>query len=114
MSRWIRKDDRVVIIAGNDKGKVGTVLSCLREKDRVIVSGVNIRKKHVKRTQENQTAQIIELERPIHVSNVNFCDVDGKSVSIKVRATNAGGKELYYINQKGKETVLRQIKKRRE
>ncbi|NGX33598.1 MAG: 50S ribosomal protein L24, partial [Candidatus Anoxychlamydiales bacterium] len=71
MSKWIKKDDSVVVIAGNDKGKVGTVLS--KNKDRVVVQGINMRKKHMKRTQKTQAAQIVEMEMPIHISNVALC-----------------------------------------
>lgn len=106
MSKWLKKDDRVVVISGNDKGKTGTILQ--KKEDRVIVSGVNVRKKHMKRTQQNQSAQIVEMERPIHISNVNFCTEGGKAVSVKVRFGTEGQKELYYSDQ-GKETVLRQI-----
>ena len=56
MSKWIRKGDRVLVIAGNDKGKAGEVLS--RDEDRVIVQGINVRKKHMRRTQEMQGGRI--------------------------------------------------------
>lgn len=112
MSKWIKKDDRVVVITGNDKGKVGTVITCNRQSSRVTITGVNVRKKHRKRTQENQAPMIDEIETPIHLSNVSLCDLDGKAVSPKVRETEKGVKELYYVSSKGKETVLRELKKR--
>lgn len=112
MSKWIKKDDKVLVITGNDKGKVGTVLSCDQLGSRVTVSGVNVRKKHRKRTQQNQKAIIEEIERPIHFSNVSLCDAEGKAVSIQVRKNAKGNKELYYVSSKGKETTLRELKKR--
>ncbi len=76
MSKWIRKGDRVLVIAGNDRGKTGEVLS--RGEDRILVKDVNMRKKHLKRTQETQGGRIVEMEVPIHISNVCLCDKDGK------------------------------------
>ena len=78
MSKWIRKGDRVLVIAGNDKGKAGEVLS--RGEERVIVQGINVRKKHLKRTQETQGGRIVEMEVPIHISNVCLCDKEGKKL----------------------------------
>ncbi len=76
MSKWIRKGDRVLVIAGNDRGKSGEVLS--RSEDRVIVQGIQMRKKHLKRTQQTQGGRIVEMETPIHISNVSLCDKEGK------------------------------------
>ncbi|NGX28020.1 MAG: 50S ribosomal protein L24 [Candidatus Anoxychlamydiales bacterium] len=106
MSKWIKKDDRVVVIAGNDKGKAGIVLS--RLKNRVIVQGINMRKKHMKKTQQTQTAQIIEIELSIHISNVAFCSNDDKPVKVKVKTENNERKLIYF--DKDKEVVLRVIK----
>lgn len=72
----IRKGDKVVAIAGNDRGQTGTVLSVLGEK--VVVQGINVRKKHVKRSQANQAGGIIEMEKPIHISNVKLCGQNDK------------------------------------
>jgi large subunit ribosomal protein L24 len=108
MSKWIRKGDRVKVIAGNDKGKMGEVLG--RAEDRVLVSGVNIRKKHLKRTQQSQGARIIEMEVPIHISNVALCDKEGQILKINVRKEKSGERELVY--QSGdKDSVYRSVKK---
>ena len=56
MSKWIRKGDKVVVTSGNDKGKTGEVI--LRKEDRVVVQGVNIRKKHVKRQQKTPSPRL--------------------------------------------------------
>lgn len=58
------------MIAGAQKGKKGKVLSIVREKQQVLVEGVNLRKKHMKKTQNNPSGSIVEKEMPIHYSNV--------------------------------------------
>jgi len=71
MSRaHVKKNDTVVVISGADKGKAGRLLSADREKGRVVVEGVNVRKKTVRRSQEHPQGGIIELECSIHISNV--------------------------------------------
>lgn len=68
--RKIRKGDNVVVITGKDKGKRGTVATVIDD-DRVVVEGVNRAKKHVKpNPMRNQPGGIVEMDRPIHVSNV--------------------------------------------
>ena len=108
MSKWIRKGDKVVVISGNDKGKVGDVIS--RREHRVVVQGVNIRKKHVKRQQKAPGAGIIEMDRAMHVSKMALCNSEGKPVKAKVRFSASGTKELYYLEGE-KQVVLRQVKK---
>ena len=66
----IKKNDTVVVIAGAYKGKQGRVIAVFPEKDRVLVEGVNIVKRHTKPNPKNQQGGIIEKEAPIHVSNV--------------------------------------------
>jgi large subunit ribosomal protein L24 len=66
----IRKDDVVFIRTGVDKGKTGKVLFINKEKKRVVVEGVNMRKKHQKPTQQNQKGGIISIEGSLHISNV--------------------------------------------
>ncbi len=66
----VKKNDDVVVISGNDRGKSGKVLKVFPQKGRVIVEGVNIRKRHMRPTQSNPQGSIIEREFPIHASNV--------------------------------------------
>jgi len=66
----IKKDDNVTVITGKDKGKSGKVLRALPREDKVIVEGLNMRKRHQKSRQEGKKGQIVELAHPIHVSNV--------------------------------------------
>ncbi len=66
----VRKNDQVLVLAGNYKGKKGKVLKVFPEESRVIVEGVNFIKRHSRPTQQNPQGGIIEKEAPIHVSNV--------------------------------------------
>lgn len=83
MSKNIRKGDRVLVIAGNDRGKTGEVLA--RGEDRVLIQGINVRKKHLKRTQQTQGGRVVEMEVPIHISNVCLCDKEGKRLKVKAK-----------------------------
>jgi large subunit ribosomal protein L24 len=108
MSKWIKKGDRVLVIAGNDRGKAGEVLS--RSEERVLIQGVNVRKKHLKRTQESKGGRIVEMEVPIHISNVSLCDKEGKRLKLHVKHEKSGQRDL--VHKAGaKGTVHRTVKK---
>ncbi|MEJ5261767.1 MAG: 50S ribosomal protein L24 [Ignavibacterium sp.] len=70
----IKKNDTVMVIAGNDRGKTGKVLKVFPKESRVIVEGINLRKRHTKPSQKNPQGGILEKEAPIHVSNVMIID----------------------------------------
>lgn len=70
MSKKIKKGDEVVVIAGDHKGSKGKILEVIRTKNRVLVEGVNLVKKHERKTQENPQGSIVEREASIHFSNV--------------------------------------------
>lgn len=70
----LKKEDNVIVIAGNSKGKTGKILKVFPKKNRVIVEGVNIRKRHTKPSQSNPQGGIIEKEAPIDASNVMILD----------------------------------------
>jgi large subunit ribosomal protein L24 len=70
----IRKNDTVIVIAGNARGKTGKVLKVYPERERVIVEGVNIIKRHTRPNQRNPQGGIVQREAPIHVSNVLLLD----------------------------------------
>jgi large subunit ribosomal protein L24 len=111
-NKRIRKGDRVLVLAGNDKGKTGEVLS--RSEDRVLIQGVNVRKKHLRHTQQTQqmgqkTGRIIDREVPIHISNVALCTAQGERLKIKVKQAKDGRKLVH--GAAGKETVYRTVKK---
>ncbi len=99
----VKKGDKVQVISGKDKGKQGVILEAFPKKNRVLVEGVNIIKKHSKPSQENPQGGIISKEAAIHVSNVMPLDpktgtptrvgyqvVDGK----KVRVAKKSGETL--------------------
>ena len=70
----IKKNDKVIVIAGKDKGKTGTVTAAFPKLDSIIVEGVNIKKKHQKARRGGQQGQMVEKSLPIHVSNVMIVD----------------------------------------
>jgi len=104
--KWIRKGDKVVVATGNDRGRVGTVLK--RQGDKVVIQGINIRKKHVKRRSQAQMPTIIELEMPLHISNIFLCDDDDKKICVKARQFKKEKRLIYFKGEK--EVVLRSLK----
>ena len=70
----VKKGDQVLVIAGNDKGKRGEVLSVLRDEDRVLVEGINVRWKHERRSEQMPKGERVQREFPIHASNVMIID----------------------------------------
>ncbi|WP_099156786.1 50S ribosomal protein L24 [Virgibacillus ndiopensis] len=73
----VKKGDKVKVISGKDRGKQGTILEAYPKKDRVLVEGINMIKKHAKPSQDNPQGGILNQEAPIHVSNV--MPIDPKS-----------------------------------
>ncbi len=98
----IKKGDTVFVNAGNDKCKTGKVLEVLRDKDRVVVEGVNMVSKHTKPNPKNPQGGIVKQEAAIHISNVNLMDAAGKPTKIahkvvdgkKVRIAKSTGEEI--------------------
>lgn len=91
-TRKIKKNDDVIVISGRDKGKKGSVLLVLPKKDRVIVQGVNMVKRHTRAT-AGQSGGIVEKELPIHVSNIAIVDPDGgKATRVGFRILEDGRK----------------------
>jgi large subunit ribosomal protein L24 len=88
----VKKGDKVVVIAGKDKGKQGEVIAAFPKEDRVIVQGVNKVKRHTRATQTN-AGGIVEKEATIHVSNVAHADPkDGKPTRVGVKMLEDGRK----------------------
>ncbi len=79
----IKVNDEVLILAGKDKGKTGKVIKTLKNKDKVVVEGINMIKKHQKPNNENQNGGIFDMESPIHVSNVK--KIDSKDTKKKAK-----------------------------
>jgi large subunit ribosomal protein L24 len=89
----IRKNDTVVVIAGKDRGKKGKVRRAFPDEDRVVVEGLNMIKRHSRARRATRQAGIIELEAPIHVSNVMLiCDKCGNPTRISFRFLDDGKK----------------------
>lgn len=100
----IRKDDNVLVIAGNDKGHKGKVLKVYPKENRIIVEGINIRKRHTKPGQNNPNGGIMEKEAPIHASNVMVIDPkSGDAVRV--------GKKIIIDDKSGKKKSVRVSKK---
>ena len=83
----VKVGDKVRILAGKDKGKEGTVTVTLKKKDKVVVSGINIIKKHMKPNAQNEQGGIISVEAPIHVSNVKVIDNAKTAKVVEKKAT---------------------------
>ncbi|MGH3517162.1 MAG: 50S ribosomal protein L24 [Haloechinothrix sp.] len=102
----VKKGDTVVVISGKDKGAKGKVIQAYPDRQRVLVEGVNRIKKHTRITQTQRGAQsggIVTQEAPIHVSNVQVVDSDGKPTRVgyrfdedgkKVRISRRNGKDI--------------------
>jgi large subunit ribosomal protein L24 len=76
----VKKNDEVVIIAGSDKGKRGRIISVAAKKERVIVEGARMIKKHMRKSQQYPQGQIVEREGTVHISNVmKVADFDARA-----------------------------------
>ena len=89
----IKKDDKVKVIVGKDKGKIGKVLSMKRSKNRIVVENINIIKRHAKPSAQHRQGGIIESEAPIHWSNVMLmCNKCVTPIRIKMKRLEDGKK----------------------
>jgi large subunit ribosomal protein L24 len=109
MKIFIRKDDVVAVLAGDDKGKRGKVLRILRAEGKVVVEGVNLVYRHMKPSQRSPQGGRLSKEMPISLSNVALIDpTTGNPTRVGVRYTADGTKELYAKKSK---TTIRVIAK---
>ena len=89
----IKKNDTVVVLAGQDKGKTGKVLKVLVEKNRALVEGVNMVSKSTKPSAKNPQGGIVKQEAPIHISNLSLVDPkSGKATRVGIKVTEDGKK----------------------
>lgn len=96
----VKKDDKVMVITGKDKGKTGRVIVAYPRENRVLVEGINMVKRHTKPSPQNQQGGIIEKEAPIHVSNVMLIDPkSGKPTRIGYTVEN--GKKVRVAKRSG-------------
>lgn len=91
MPRHVRKGDQVVVTAGDYKGQTGEVLEIITKTNRVVVKGVNVRKRHVRPTQLNPQGGIVTKEMPIHISNVSPV-AEGRATRVRFEARDDGSK----------------------
>jgi large subunit ribosomal protein L24 len=86
----LKKGDEVIVLAGKDLGRRGTITRVLTDSDRVIVDGMNMVRKHQKPTRATMQGGIIDKEMPMHVSNVALLCKDCGATRIGYRVTDAG------------------------
>ena len=100
----VKVGDNVKILAGKDKGKEGKVLRTLKKKDKVVVEGINIIKKHSKPNNQNDKGGIFDIEAPIHVSNVKV--VEAKK-EVKKEAKKAPKEEAKEVKAPAKKAAAK-------
>ena len=98
----IKKGDNVIVIAGNDKGKTGKVLSVDPAENRAIVEGVNLVSKHTKPNSKAPQGGIIKKEAPIHISNLSLIDPKSNTAT-RVGYKMVDGKKVRYAKKSGEE-----------
>ncbi len=99
MAAKIKKGDRVIVLAGRDKGKTGEVLKMLPSENRAVVQGVNVMKRHTRPSQAN-AGGIIEKEASIDLSNISHIDPqDNKATRIGFREEN--GRKIRFAKRSG-------------
>lgn len=99
----IKKNDTVVVLAGEDKGKTGKVLKVLVEKNRALVEGVNMVLKSTKPSAQNPQGGIVKQEAPIHISNLSLVDPkSGKATRVGIKVTE-DGKKVRIAKKSGEE-----------
>jgi len=99
----IKKDDTVIVLAGNDKGKTGKVLKIVTDSERAIVEGVNMVSKSTKPSAKHPQGGIIKQEAPIHISNLSLIDPkSGKPTRVGIKKTD-DGKKVRIAKKSGEE-----------
>ena len=99
----IKKNDTVVVLAGQDKGKTGKVLKVLVDENRALVEGVNMVSKSTKPSAKNPQGGIVKQEAPIHISNLSLIDPkSGKATRVGIKVTE-DGKKVSIAKKSGEE-----------
>ncbi len=99
----VRKDDEVVVIAGKEKGRRGTVLKVLPKADKVVIKGVNVITKHVKPSRTQPQGGIVRREAPIHLSNVMLVDPETGDPTRVRMLTLEGGRKVRIAVKSGQQ-----------
>jgi len=101
MSLRIRKGDKVKVMAGKDRGKTGKVIHVYPTASRALVEGVNMVKKHVRKSQQNPNGAVIQKELPIHISNLSLIDPSSsKNTRISTLIAGDGSKQRMAVKSK--------------
>lgn len=100
----LKKGDKVIVIAGKDKGEKATIVRVLPRENKVVLDGVNVAKRHRRRTSAARAGQIVDKAMPIHASNVQLADPkSGKPTRIKIVRGKDGARER--VAQKSGQSV---------
>ncbi|MBV9511174.1 MAG: 50S ribosomal protein L24 [Caulobacteraceae bacterium] len=99
MASKIKKGDRVILLAGRDKGKQGEVLQVMPKEERVVVGGLNLVKRHTRPSQGDPQGGVKTKEAPLHVSNVALVDSNGKATRVGFRLE--GDKKVRFAKSTG-------------
>ncbi|HXA08432.1 MAG TPA: 50S ribosomal protein L24 [Chthoniobacterales bacterium] len=86
LKHHVKKGDQVEVISGNFRGSTGKILQVISRKDRVLIEGVRMIKKHLRKSQDNPSGSIAEREGPIHISNVKLVEGGEKETKKKSKA----------------------------
>ena len=101
MALGIRKGDKVKVLAGRDRGKTGKVIEVYPKKARALVEGINMVKKHMRKSQQHPQGALISKELPIHVSNLSLLDpTNGKTTRLGVLVATDGSKQRIAVKSK--------------
>lgn len=97
----LKKGDKVIVIAGKDRGTSGTITRAIPEKNMVVVDGVNVMKRHRRANQRSRAGQIIDKAMPVHASNVQLVDPkSGKPTRIAIVRGKDGVRERKAVKSK--------------
>lgn len=98
----IKKGDNVIIRVGKDKGKKGKVLQILAKENRILVEGINMKKKHMRPRQSGQKGQVVDMAHPVSYSNVSLIDPK-KNVATRAGFKMVAGKKVRIAKKSGQE-----------
>lgn len=98
----VKKGDNVIVLAGKDKGKKGKVLKVLPKENKVLVEGVNVYKRHQRARRQNEKGQVLDVTRPLQISNVSPVDPkSGKATRVSMKTV--GEKRVRVASKSGQE-----------
>lgn len=109
----VRKGDMVEVLSGNDRGKRGRVLRMVHSKNRLVVQGVNLRWKHLRKSQQNPQGGRVRREMPIHMSNVMVFD-ESAGTRVRIGYREVDGRKTRVDRRTGKEIGAGPVKAARK